>query len=171
MPKFRDIKPYTQARYECDNAWEHLEQWLDDAAADMEPDFQREHVWTPEQRSRYVEFCLRGGTSASDIYWNHPGWMDGWKGTLEIVDGKQRITTVRMFLRDEVPAFGHLYSEYEDRMDILNARFRFHVNDLQTRAEVIEWYLELNFAGTPHTEEELARVRALLTEQRRQEEH
>lgn len=36
------------------------------------------------------------------------------------------------------------------------------VNELRTRAEVLRWYLQLNSGGVVHTEEELARVRALL---------
>ena len=43
---------------------------------------------------------------------------------------------------------------------------RIVVNDLQTREEVLQWYLELNSAGTPHSKEELDRVKALLARER-----
>ena len=165
MPKFGDITQFTQANYECDQSWRFLDTWLSEVDADMDPDFQRGHVWTLEQRSKYIEFCLRGGQGAADIYWNCPSWPHPSRAKVVIVDGKQRITSVRMFLQDEVPIFGgNLYSDYEDRLAAMgrNCNFRFHVNDLQSRTEVIEWYLELNAAGTPHTPKELARVRALL---------
>ena len=169
MPRFSDIEQFTSAEYEVDQAWSRIEGWLEECEADMDPDFQRGHVWTPEQRTKYIEFCLHGGQGASDIYWNSPGWNDrGDSGPVVIVDGKQRVTAVRMFLRDEVPIFGsNVFSDYEDTLFSLlrNCNFRFHVNDLKTRSEVIEWYLELNAAGTPHTSEELARVRALLLDE------
>jgi hypothetical protein len=37
-----------------------------------------------------------------------------------------------------------------------------HVNDLKTREEVLIWYLEMNSGGTPHTKEELDRVKRML---------
>ena len=36
------------------------------------------------------------------------------------------------------------------------------INDLETRAEVLDFYLQYNGCGVAHSEEELARVRALL---------
>lgn len=40
--------------------------------------------------------------------------------------------------------------------------FKINVNNLLTRREVLQWYVEFNSGGTPHTTEELDRVRALL---------
>lgn len=81
-----------------------------------------------------------------------------------LVDGKQRITAVLKFLRDEVPVFGgHVASQIEG-LPYLDARvhFIFSINTLQTRAEVLAWYLELNSGGVVHSREELDRVAQLL---------
>lgn len=166
MARFQAIPQFTrQAPYHIDVPWHGLERQLAEyieQELDLDPDFQRGHVWSEQQQIRYVEFILRGGMSGKDIFTNHPNWH---RATLEgpfvLVDGKQRIAAVRRFLADEIPVFGSRYSEYEDRLP-LQARFTWHVNDLATRAEVLRWYLEINFAGTPHTPEELARVEALL---------
>lgn len=64
---------------------------------DMNPDFQRGHVWNMEQRLRYVEFVLQGGKS-NPIYFNCKGWMGDFDGQMVIVDGKQRLTSLLMFL-------------------------------------------------------------------------
>ena len=37
-----------------------------------------------------------------------------------------------------------------------------HINDLQSEKDVLQWYLEMNSGGTPHTQEELDRVKLLL---------
>ena len=32
---------------------------------------------------------------------------------------------------------------------------KININDLPTRKDVLQWYLEMNSAGTPHTKEEI----------------
>lgn len=170
MARFRDIPQFTEdANYSVHVSWVHLEKSLADMAGpqsqiDTDPDFQRAHVWTEEQQIRFVEFKLRGGKGSDEIRWNHPNWMTGdlTVGTLELVDGKQRLQAVRRFMGDEIPAFGHRLSEYEDEPHILRCRFVFMVNSLKTRAEVIQWYLDINTGGVVHTDDEISRVRALL---------
>lgn len=167
--KFRDIPPFTKsANYHVDVSWNYLEQWLknnsEDVAVDLDPEFQRAHVWTEQQQIRYVEFILRGGNSSKEIYFNHPNWMGTFEGALVLVDGKQRFEAVRRFMRNEIPAFGTLFKDYTDKIPILDARFSIHVNDLATEAEVLQWYLDLNDGGVAHTSEEIDKVRAMLEE-------
>jgi hypothetical protein len=40
--------------------------------------------------------------------------------------------------------------------------FDFIVNDLRTRKEVLQWYLDLNTGGTIHTSDEIEKVKRLL---------
>ena len=131
------------------------------AVLNLDPDFQRAHVWTPAQQTAYIEYMLQGGEVGRNITFNHTGWGGSYRGTFEIVDGKQRIEAVRAFMRDEVTAFGRKFSEFEGRLNHTH-NFRFRVTELQTRAEILRLYLNINAGGTPHTDEELDRVRALL---------
>lgn len=140
------------------------------APLNLIPDFQRGHIWTKEQQILYVEFKLRRGQEANVILLNCPGWMDDWKGPFELVDGLQRITAVRKFMNNEIPAFDDLLGHYEDAWTIqkgLNPDFIFAINNLETRAEVLTWYLELNYQGIPHSEEELNKVRELLRKEQK----
>lgn len=130
----------------------------------LNPDFQRGHVWTEEQQTAYVEYILRGGTSGRDFYFNCPTWHRGEKGEYVCVDGLQRITALLRFLNNEIPAFGHFRNEYEDKLRH-HVGIIWHVNDLQTKKEVLTWYLEMNEGGTPHTKEELERVRKMIKEE------
>ncbi len=172
--KFRDIPAFTPfTGYSVDVSWQHLESYIQ---AEMEgyninfdPDFQRGHVWTLNKRIAYVEFVLRGGDSANDLYFNCATYqsLTGTPQEYTLVDGKQRLTSVRIFLRDEVPIFGGVvHSQFEDKLNILKARFRWNVNTLQTRAEVLQWYLDLNIGGVVHTDEEIKRVQQLLEEEK-----
>jgi uncharacterized protein with ParB-like and HNH nuclease domain len=126
----------------------------------LNPDFQRGHVWTEEQQIKYIEYLLRGGKSARVIYFNQPGWMHDWKGDFVCVDGLQRITAVIKFMNNEIPAFGYYYKDFEDKPH--NIDLLFNVNNLKTRKEVLQWYIEFNSAGTVHTDEEINRVKKLL---------
>ena len=126
-------------------------------------DFQRGHVWTEAQQVAFIEHMLRGGDGGI-LRFNQPGWMGDWKGDMEVVDGLQRIQAVLLFQSNEIRAFGSLRREYTDHTRLMRARFVLQVNNLKTRAEVLRWYLELNASGTPHTEAELDRVRAMMGE-------
>lgn len=170
---FSHVPPFTRtANYHVNVSWLHLKKWLSESSGeqlDQDPDFQRGHVWTRVQQIRYVEFVLRGGNSGRDIQCNCPGWnsVKGIQGPYVLVDGKQRLTAVLAFLDNEFQvfeerAYGGFYRDFADKPDMLTANFIWHVNDLETRAEVLQWYLDLNTGGTVHGDTEIDRVRGLL---------
>lgn len=165
-PRFQHIPRFPHCNYRVDVAWtyleDHINRDLDDLSLDLDPDFQRGHVWTEEQQVAYVEYILRGGTSGKELYFNCPGWSRGFRGPYVIVDGKQRLHAVRRFMRGEIPAFGYTVDQYADHPDILVARFSWNIAALDTRAEVLAWYLNFNSGGSVHSQEELERVRELL---------
>lgn len=179
MARFQDIPKFIPGgSYTVDVPLSHLSQWLDSQAEggelNIDPDFQRGHVWTDAQRSRYVEFLLRGGQSQLTLYWNHPSYTGSHSrhcnlaDELVLVDGKQRLTASLKFMADEIPVFGHFLHEFDDPIDrraglgLTGARLRMNVNNLQTMAEVLQWYLDLNDGGVVHTEAEIRYVRLLL---------
>lgn len=167
--KFTDIPALTKAgSYQANMPLRYLKNWLinheEELGLDLNPDFQRGHVWTREQQIAYVEFLLRGGKSGRTIYFNHPSWMCEKKvgyNDFVCVDGLQRLTAVFKFLDDEIPAFGNLLSEFEDKLPF-DIDLLLNINNLQTKKEVLTWYLEMNDGGTPHSADEIKRVRKLL---------
>jgi len=147
----------------------HLEEWSRyPGGLDLDPDFQRGHVWTERQQVAYVEYALRGGLESSSgvLLFNCADWDSTSREPIQLVDGKQRLTALLRFLRNEIPAFGRGYGEYEGSISVTGARVEVHVNQLRTREEVLRWYLELNSGGIAHSDEEIERVRALLEEER-----
>lgn len=153
-----------------------MEAWLkehEQYGMDMNPEFQRGHVWSEDQQRKYIEYILRGGISGREIYWNQAGWMNRFEGTLYLVDGKQRIEAVRRFMRDEIGIFkldysaplGHFRSEYE-RIMPLDAAFNWNINTLKTYKEVLQWYIDLNDGGIAHTSEEIDKVRVLIEQEK-----
>jgi hypothetical protein len=167
--RFQDIPPYTRfGSYEVDIPLQYLEDRvrrdIAEVGLDIDPDFQRAHVWTRDKQIAFMEYLLRGGHSSRVLYFNCGGWMDTFKGPYVLVDGKQRLEAARAFLRNDIPAFGIYCRDFTDDLT-LGVTLRWHVNDLKTRREVLQWYLDLNAGGVVHTQEELDKVRELLAKE------
>jgi hypothetical protein len=163
--RFRDIPQFPRAGYQVNVSWSDLRDHIDhheEPRLNLEPDYQRGHVWTKKQQIAYVEYGLMGGESSMTLTSNCPGWMRDFRGPYELVDGLQRVTAVLRFLDGDIPAFGGLYREYTDRLTITGPSFLWRVMSLPTRAEVLRLYLLINAGGVVHSEEEIERVRNLL---------
>ena len=63
---------------------------------------------------------------------------------------------------NEIKAFGQYFKEFGGRLNSMNNCMSVHVNNLQTKREVLQWYIEMNEGATPHSKEELARVRSMM---------
>jgi Protein of unknown function DUF262 len=165
--KASDIKKLTDwGNYSVDTLLIYLDrtirEWQEELGLELCPNFQRGHVWTQEQQVKFVEYILRGGKT-SPLLFNDKNGFNGAPKDFVCVDGLQRLTALLSFLNDELPAFGHKRAQIEgiDRR-LRELALTVRVNGLKTDVEVLEWYLELNSGGTPHTEAELDRVRNLL---------
>ena len=147
-----------------------LRKWIDGEGAirlNINPDYQRGHVWTEAQAAAFVGHRLEGGDSPTLTIQR---WADN--PVDEIVDGKQRITAVLDFVEGRIPALlsdGGLYYlrdwTPEDQGRILHGfqlMLRARTVMLPTRADVLRLYLRLNRGGSIHTDAEIERVRVLL---------
>lgn len=165
--KFRDIEKLTRVgSYQVNMPLIYFESWIkksiEDGGLILNPDFQRGHIWNEKQQIAYIEFLLRGGKSGRILYFNCPDWSAGGReGEFVCVDGLQRTTAILKFLNNEIPAFGVYYKDYEDKLPI-DIDVLINVNELQTKKEVLKWYIEMNDGGTPHTESEINKVRDML---------
>lgn len=166
---FTDIRrntPFPISKYHINVGLTYLEYQLESMAEgsllELDPDFQRNHVWSENQQIKYVEYLIQGGPSARVIYWACKGWNSvGDLGPVVLVDGKQRLEAVRRFMRNEIPIFGQLLSEYSDNIKVTGANLEFSIADIG-RKDTLKWYIALNAGGTPHTIEEINKVQLLL---------
>lgn len=131
---------------------------------ELNPDYQRDHVWTDQQRSRFLGFLLEGG-HAPLIWVNN----NSTTGRYEVIDGKQRLTACLRFLDGEISAEvsdgRQLWWRDFDEIDRrVSPTIKYAIVQLPTRAAVLDFYLKLNRGGTVHTDAEIDRVRALLAE-------
>ena len=173
ITRFRDIPKFTRdGSYAVDYPIHSLVKWIEDEQRErrlqLNPDFQRGHVWTEEQQVEYVKFILRGGKTGRILYFNYPSWHlpvpDGAYDDYVCVDGLQRITALTRFVHNEIKVFGSYFNEFTDSPRIIEDTMRININDLKTKKEVLQWYIDMNAGGTPHTKEEIERVQRLLNE-------
>lgn len=162
---FQDIPRFPHSAYEIDVGFEWLEKHLADAIADglnIDPPFQRAHVWTEAQQIAYLEYLLRGGEVSRLIVVNAPHWQDSDYQGSTLVDGKQRLEAVRRFMRSELPVFGgHVLRDIRGHLRLFNGRLKWRVVALESEAELLDLYLAINAGGTPHSPEEIAKVRVM----------
>ena len=170
--RFKDIPQLTkygnyQVNISLDYVPIQIKKWQNDDYYNLQlnPKFQRGHIWNEMQQIAYIEFILKGGKTARTIYFNMPSWNGGMPSTeyddFVCVDGLQRITAVLKFMNNEIKIFGSYYKEFEDHIPS-NAELFFCVNNLQTEKEVLQWYVDMNAGGTPHTEGEINKVREMI---------
>jgi hypothetical protein len=192
MPRFQDIPTtYNPSSTGVTFSWDYMEDTLSDAerhGLQIEPDFQRSHVWTLDQQIAYVEHVLRNGYAGRTIFFNRGPWCYrlkespnvlrlgmpkndsdcAWQGYYQyvLVDGLQRLTAARRFMRGEIPAFDCTIDQWESKRLPSHVCFLAVYGELKTRADVLQWYLDLNAGGVIHTSEEIDRVRGLLEQER-----
>ena len=108
---FKKIKENIRAYYTVNVNWDYLEKCLEDydtknerekGLLELEPDFQRAHVWDKEKQIKYLEFILRNGESGRHVYFNCKDWMRGIGNKMVLVDGLQ----TKLFNRAPLMVYG-----------------------------------------------------------------
>jgi len=162
MATYKSIPQYPTSNYRINVSWSYLKDQLDHWNEDpkypliLQPDYQRNYVWTNKQQIAYCEYILRGGTSGREIFFNCPSWMDGFNHSIECVDGQQRIGAVLAFLDNKIPVFGNYNKDYIDKLSHSGPSFMFNVCKVSDRAELLRWYISMNTGGSKHTKKDLA---------------
>ena len=135
---------------------------ITDLDIDLAPDFQRQFVWKPRQRSGLIESLLLGIPLPS-FYFNEDG-----AGRLQVVDGVQRLTTIYNYVTDPTVKLGDVTYLHElqgqgfddltplFRRRLRSAQFVAHVIDPQTPYRVkFDIFRRINTGGTPLSAQEI----------------
>jgi uncharacterized protein with ParB-like and HNH nuclease domain len=173
LTKFSDIPQFTtdgyyQVEYNLVRFVKYLQEEVEEYGLQLNPDFQRGHVWTEQQQIDWLEYFLMGGKSGNVIYLNNP-FLHRYRepkpneyGDYVCVDGLQRITSIQKFVSNEIKVFGSYFKEYEEPVRMIKHNIKVNINDLRTKSEVLKWYIGMNSGGTPHSKSEIERIEELL---------
>lgn len=140
---------------------------------DLAPFYQRDFVWTLEQKRAYIENLFKGKAviTPTFIQCSKPieDRVDSFDfDILEVVDGKQRLSTIFEFLENQFCLEDGVYFKNlnaKDKIEILfmNVKAteitpRKWNNDL-TDKQKIELFLEINELGTKMSDEHIAKIK------------
>lgn len=163
--------------YSVDVDFDELEHILEryskrEGGLHLNPDFQRGHVWTEEQQISYIENFIRGavGDTGRTITFTCSDFQ-GFRNKdsdiigFYVVDGLQRLTAVQRFMNDEFKVFHHIDGGVNKDF-FKGTGFRinglkglcFNVFRMQSKKEVLDYYIAMNSGGTVHTDAEIKRV-------------
>ena len=129
------------------------------------PDYQRARVWTREQSEKWCGYVLSGAPLPS-VMIREVNALDG-SIRDELVDGQQRLAAIVNWLDGKIAAETwdgrrvtreHISARRMLRLTIPVVAFPVGTS----REDAITAYLAVNSGGTPHTADELARVRRML---------
>jgi Protein of unknown function DUF262 len=158
--------------------------WLQEGDATYDLPYQRGAVWTDEQRIMLILSVLSGTPIPALIINNRPQrmWFDARGGRLPIyavIDGKQRLTTFRMFMENDllVPASWFPAEAVEateatadgpyvrytglarrQQLSFERTAVPVAVGKLGSVQEEAAVYLRVNGSGTPQSDEDMARA-------------
>lgn len=174
ITKFKEIPQFTsEGSYQVNYTLVSLVKYIEEEKEEglqLNPEFQRGHVWTEGQQIAWLEYHLRGGKSGNTIFLNNPFWRslknpnkNEYKDYV-CVDGLQRITAAQKFVHNDIKVFGSYYKEFEDNIRVLPQMINLNVNNLKTEKEVLQWYVDMNEGGTPHDDREIERVKKMIRE-------
>lgn len=148
----------------------------------LNPDFQRGHVWTETHQIRFIEALLQGtiGDSGRLITFNCGDFSPNNRSTTTVkdmvcVDGLQRLTAVRRWMNDEFKIFhdivdGGVSKDFFDRTRLsfksMTNGLRFQILGLEHKQDVLKYYLAFNSGGVIHSDDEINRVKKMLEDLR-----
>lgn len=138
----------------------------------MDPVYQRDFVWTKEQKQLYIKNLFEDNAFVKPTFVEYSETLeDGTrKRVAEVLDGKQRIKALIDFYNNEFDVEGLYYKDlhYRDqfffeRLNVVYTRImnREGRKDLKLETK-IQLFLEINMLGTRMSDEDLKKAQSLL---------
>ena len=138
----------------------------------MDPVYQRDFVWTKEQKQLYIKNLFEDNASIRPTFIEYSETLeDGTrKRVTEVLDGKQRIKALIDFYNNEFDVDGLYYKDlhyldqiFFERLNVVYTRImnRDGRKDLKLETK-IQLFLEINMLGTRMSDEDLKRAQSLL---------
>lgn len=169
-------RPWAEHAQSCYYMLESIVNWIDGNNKDhdvlnLNPDYQRSHSWTDQQAERFVGHWLEGGDTPKFYIQRYSSAQNSprreyWLVPAEVIDGQQRLRALYRWYKGEIAAeiSDGRRMWYRDTNEIERRGFniQLHFVDLP-RLQRLEFYVRLNRGGTVHKDEEIQRVRDLIS--------
>ncbi|HID2649093.1 TPA: DUF262 domain-containing protein [Klebsiella pneumoniae] len=139
-------------------------QWIKSGALNFGAEYQRDYVWGHREQQTFLLVLISGFPIGSVALAKAPDWdiCDG--PYIEVVDGKQRLTTLKLFINNEIPIViggEEIYwSEFSRSEQLAFGRPTLSavILDDATEKDRIAYFVAVNFTGVPQSEEHRQKV-------------
>lgn len=131
--------------------------------------YQRSYVWTQREQQNFFKSIL-SGYPVGHISLEEIPYHYGSEYTYEVVDGKQRLTTLKMFFNGDIPIYieGHkVFYQELSRQD--QRKFKSHVipaiiiSRLDNEKDKLQFFYDINFSGVPQSEKHKIKIEEMIS--------
>ena len=138
---------------------------------DFNPEYQRELVWTIEQKQAFVKTLMIGDVDLCPTLITEPYSKEKRKREYEVLDGKQRMMAVIEYIRGKFSIDGLYYKDLSlgDVSRLMNATFKYRLIKYydkkkgfskMTIEQKVELFLQINEYGQRVSEEHLDKIKS-----------
>lgn len=140
---------------------------------ELNPAFQRGHVWTTQQQIAFIEALLACKLPEHTktilfnvVYTDEKDADSEVRGKMLCIDGLQRLTACLDFMAGKFKVFdGQLaYQDFIEACFPLGSAYmlRFDIYNITSYKELLKFYIDLNSGGTVHSADEIERVKNMI---------
>ena len=124
------------------------------------PDYQREYVWTEEDKVKLVDSIFRNIDIGKFVF-VHNSYHDEY--LYQILDGKQRIRAILVFYENRFPYRGKFFNDLSVRDQNWFCDKTIAVAEVEraSKQDLLRYFIILNTAGKTMSEEHIQRVKEL----------
>lgn len=141
--------------------------WRDSGNLDLNASYQRDYVWTNREQQEFLYSIFNNLPLGHIALIDRDSWVDD-VANYEIVDGKQRITTLLKFFDNEIAYKVDGVEVFYKDLDIVSQRqvknktlpYQQLIN--VTEKDKLEYFYRVNFSGVPQSEEHRIKIIELL---------
>ena len=124
------------------------------------PDYQRDYVWTLEDKQRLVRSIFNRCDIGKFVLISFPETEE-----LEVVDGKQRLRAILDFIEGRYPFEGKYWNQlsWKDRHSFNDIMVQYCELDstMVKKSDILWLFLSINAGGVPQTEEHIAKAKRM----------
>lgn len=156
------VKDDVQIRYYNNNI-DSLLHKVYHAGVDMSPNYQRELVWTDSQKTALLD-SIFNNIEIGKFTFIQKDYYPGRIFYYEILDGKQRLSTLKDYYEDRFPWRGCLFSQlsFADAHHFTEFPIiQGEVSDI-TEQQILRLFIKMNTSGTPVSQEHLDKIKSMI---------
>lgn len=133
------------------------------AGVEFNPDYQRDLVWSQEQKVNLIESIMTNVEIGKFAFIKRDYCFDG--HLYEILDGKQRLTALCEYYEDRFEWRGKKFSElcFSDAYHFTGFPVSYGEVGKLTQQQIYRLFIKMNTSGTPVSQEHLNKIKQLIT--------